>query len=304
MLEMLLVAGSHDAPVIAGGYGLFHSGNRNGSMYPAIDQYGFSTDTYLSAINLILALRRTGHIGVGNADKAVFGSGLVNTGGSTLATDTYTHATGTLGTGTNLTVARVEGCGFGNSIKGMFASGLVSSSPVKTTESYAYASNAVAVGGVLVNVGRNLLTGAGNTATGYAVGGLNGGTPQTAVDKYTYADNTTVAGTALAQQFYRASATATPSFAYIGGGVEGSATAKMRLLNFSNDAVTAGTNLSVVQQEFAAAGNGTVGFYAGGRVAITNTTIYTYAGNLSVAGAALPTGRHSFCAASSQPGSF
>jgi hypothetical protein len=186
----------------------------------------------------------------------------------------------------------------------MFASGLVSSSPVKTTQSYAYASNVVAVGGVLVGVGRNLLTGTGHATIGYALGGLNAGTPQTAVDRYTYADDTTAAGTALAQQFYRASATATTAFGYVGGGVEGSATAKMRLFNFANDSVTLGTNLTVIQQEFAAAGNSTLGFYAGGRVAITNTTIYTFAGNVVAAGAALPTGRHSFCAASSAPGSF
>lgn len=302
MFEILL-SSMKVAVVAPGGYALFHHGNKNGSASILLERYQYSNGVVNIANTAPTTQRRTQHAGASNHTESVFATGFE--AGSSMATTVrkFAHAGNTIVAAGDILTGRVSSMSLGNNTKAFFIGGVIGAVDQTVNDAYTYAS-ATSVAGAALGTARYLGYGTGHDSAGYIFGGRNSAGALTSNDKYSYIADTMVAATALQAANYRLQATSTAAFAWVAGGVQGAATAVSRTFAFSNESWAAATSLSVAHNEGAAAGNTETAVVGGGRTAINNTSVRTYANDTVAAGTVLTEGKHSLAATSTSPGGY
>jgi hypothetical protein len=194
-----------------------------------------------------------------------FGGGIVT---STYQSTVYTYgfSSGSVGTGTSLSVARTQLMACGTSTIGLFATGLLQAGGRSTaTDIYTYSSNVVSPGTAFTS---NL---------------------------YTYAGNTFTTGTSMGTGKNSPAATGNSTLGVWGGGNTGSIVATTTIYTYSGNSVAAGTNLVAAKSGQSAAGTALIGVFG----TDGSTSIYTYSNNSVATGTAISAG--DFTAAAGNP---
>jgi hypothetical protein len=224
-----------------------------------------------------------------------FGGGIVT---STYQSTVYTYgfSSGSVGTGTSLSVARTQLMACGTSTIGLFATGLLQAGGRSTTtDIYTYSSNVVSPGTAFSPGKNGPGAGCGNSTVGVFAYGTTTGTPQATSNLYTYAGNTFTTGTSMGTGKNSPAATGNSTLGVWGGGNTGSIVATTTIYTYSGNSVAAGTNLVAAKSGQSAAGTALIGVFG----TDGSTSIYTYSNNSVATGTAISAG--DFTAAAGNP---
>lgn len=295
MLEFLMMGGVK-ARLTSAAY--LYSGNKNGSLYNAIDQYAYANDTLTVAI--ALAAGQSGLEGTSTGNSVL---GLHTKGSFVLTTLKHIYSANALAAGSSLTQGLTAPAGSSTATKSYIIGGYKPGYVLmQSVLKYTYVSDVQLAARSLIfakvsaaAVGTNdfYLVAAGTEASG--------GTKTS--EKHMIAADTNAAGTSLGKVRIILAACGNQSMGLFGGGANAMTNYTDRYM-YASDAVSPGTVLGLARHALAATGNAMGGIFTGGSVTLTYTDKYVYSADTVTPGTALTIGRHDLKACSSSPGGF